>query len=115
MNNMAFISKIPKVLNQFDKISMNFSIENRSPYLTPNIKNMNRLVLNQLYYKKKPKFIFRKILYDLTKIIFILMTICEQSPQPKFLLEEKFLKIEKIFKNKNSCDEFFIKKILLNI
>ena len=116
MNNMAFISKIPKVLNQFDKISMNFSIENRSPYLTPNlVKIMNRLVLNQLYYKKKPKFIFRKILYDLTKDNFYFNDkLYEQSPQPKFLLEEKnFLKIEKIFKNKNSCDEFFIKKNII--
>lgn len=115
-NKMAFISKIPKVLNQFDKISMNFSIENRSPYLTPNLaKIMSRLKLNQLYCKNKPKFIFRKILYDLTKDSFYFNDkLYEQSPQPKFLLEEKnFLKIKKIFKKKNYCDEFFIKKNII--
>ena len=52
---------------------------------------MNRLVLNQLYYKKKPKFIFRKILYDLTKDNFYFNDkLYEQSPQPKFLLEKNF-------------------------
>tara|TARA_Y100000992_G_scaffold301390_1_gene272178 strand:- start:280 stop:1962 length:1683 start_codon:yes stop_codon:yes gene_type:complete len=113
---MAFISKIPKVLNQFDKISMNFSIENRSPYLTPSLaKIMNRLNSNQLYCKNKPKFIFRKILYDLTKDNFYFNDkLYEQSPQPKFLLEEKnFLKIKEIFKKKNHCDEFFVKKNII--
>ena len=35
---------------------------------------MNRLVLNQLYYKKKPNLFLEKFYMILQKIIFILMT-----------------------------------------
>ncbi|MDA9852803.1 asparagine synthase (glutamine-hydrolyzing) [Candidatus Pelagibacter sp.] len=115
-NKMAFISKIPKVLNQFDKISMNYSIENRSPYLTPDLAGIiEKLKLKQIYKKNKTKFIFRKVLYDFTKNNFYFNDkLYEQSPQPEFLLDKSnFLKTKKIVNKKNYCDKFFIKKNII--
>ena len=43
---MAFKSKNPKNLNQYDKISMNYSIECRSPYLT---KKLASLITGLIY------------------------------------------------------------------
>ncbi len=66
--DLVFKSKIPKNLSQYDRISMRYSIECRSPYLTKNLANLiNLLEFNQLYFKNHSKYIFRKTLYGLTK------------------------------------------------
>ena len=66
---MALNQKIPKNLNQIDKISMNYSIECRSPYLTKNLAGLiDRLNLSQLNFNgHKKKYLFRQSLYNLTK------------------------------------------------
>ena len=89
--NMAFVSKIPKNLNQYDKISMNYSIECRSPYLTKNLANLlNDLRLNQLYYNQHKKYIFRKTLYNITKDKFYFTEKnFKQAPQTEYMLDKK--------------------------
>ncbi len=115
--NLVFKSKIPKNLCQYDKISMNYSIECRSPYLTKNLANfIDKLKLNQLYSKNYSKYIFRKTMFNLTKDNFYFRKKnFYQSPQDAFMKESRNLaKIEKIIKRKNYCDKYFNKSKLLN-
>ena len=114
--NMAFVSKIPKNLNQYDKISMNYSIECRSPYLTKNLANLlDNLKLNQLYFNKHKKYIFRKTLYNMTKDNFYFNEKnFKQAPQAEYMLDRNNIKtINKIINKKNYCDRYFNKKNLL--
>ena len=114
---MVFKSKIPKNLCQYDKISMKYSIECRSPYLTKNLANfIDKLKLNQLYSKNYSKYIFRKTMFNLTKDNFYFRKKnFYQSPQDAFMKESRNLaKIEKIIKRKNYCDKYFNKSKLLN-
>ena len=70
--NLVFKSKIPKNLCQYDKISMKYSIECRSPYLTKNLANfIDKLKLNQLYSKIIPNIYSEKQCLILPKTIFI--------------------------------------------
>ena len=115
--NLVFKSKIPKNLCQYDKISMKYSIECRSPYLTKNLsKFIDKLKLNQLYSKNYSKYIFRKTMFNLTKDNFYFRKKnFYQSPQDAFMKESRNLaKIEKIIKRKNYCDKYFNKSKLLN-
>ena len=114
-NKMSFQSKIPKNLNQYDKISMNYSVENRSPYLTPKLASiMPNLKLKQLYRNFHTKYLFRETMYKFTKKSFYFdKKLYEQSPQSDFLLEKKNLKkIKKILDKRNYCDRYFVKKNL---
>ncbi len=109
---MAFISKIPKNLNQYDKISMNFSVECRSPYLTKNLaKLLNHLKVSNSYYNKHKKYIFRKTLYNMTKDKFYFTEKnFKQAPQTEFMLDKSNInKISKIIYKKNYCDRYFNK------
>ncbi len=113
---MAFQNKIPKNLNQYDKISMNFSIENRSPYLSSKLSSLIKILnFEQIYKNGHTKYIFRKILFKLTKNKYYLRKkIYKQEPQSEFMLDnENFLKIRKILNKKNYCDQFFLKKNIL--
>ena len=115
--NLIFKSKIPKNLCQYDKISMKYSIECRSPYLTKNLANfIDKLKLNQLYSKNYSKYIFRKTMFNLTKDDFYFRKKnFYQSPQDAFMKEPRnLMKIEKIIKGKNYCDKYFNKNKLLN-
>ena len=113
---MAFESKIPKNLNQYDKISMNYSVECRSPYLTKNLASLiGKLKINQLTYNNHNKYLFRKSLYNLTKDKFYFNEKkFKQAPQTEFMMNKiNLLKINKIIKNKNYCDKYFNKINLL--
>lgn len=113
---MAFQSKIPKNLNQYDKISMNFSIENRSPYLSSKLSSLIKILnFKQIYKNGHTKYIFRKILFKLTKNKhYFRKKIYKQAPQSEFMLDKvNFLKIKKILNKKNYCDQFFLKKNIL--
>lgn len=113
---MAFQTKIPKNLNEYDKISMNFSIENRSPYLSSKLSSLIKILnFNQVYRDGYAKYIFRKLLFKLTKNDFYFRKkIYKQAPQSEFMLEKNnFLKINKILNKNNYCDKFFIKKNVL--
>ena len=114
--NMAFKSKIPKNLNQIDKLSMNSSVECRSPYLTKNLAGLiDKLSLSHLHFKNHKKYIFRKSLYNLTKDKFYFnQKRFKQAPQTEYMLDNKNLsKIKRIIKRKNYCDKYFNKKILI--
>ena len=113
---LAFKTKIPKNLNQYDKISMHNSVENRSPYLTPKLASLiYKLKLNQVYNNNHTKYIFRKILYKITKDkSYFQKKIYQQAPQSEFMLDRNiFYKITNIINKKNYCDIFFIKKNIL--
>ena len=113
---MAFKSKIPKNLNQIDKISMNYSIECRSPYLTKNLAGLiDRLNLSQLNFNGHKKYLFRQSLYNLTKDKFYFNEKrFKQAPQTEFIQDDKNLKvIKKMISKKNYCDRYFNKKILM--
>ena len=115
--NMAFKSKIPKNLNQYDKISMNYSIECRSPYLTKNLAGLiAKLKLSQLNFDGHKKYLFRKSLYKLTKDKFYFNEKrFKQAPQTEYMQDNINLKIiKKIITKKNYCDKYFNKKILVN-
>ena len=112
-NYMAFNSKIPKNLNQYDKISMKYSIECRSPYLTKTLANLlNKLRSKDLYNFGHKKYLFRKCLFNQTKDKFYFNPkIFKQAPQTEYMLDKYNLnKIEKLIKKDNLCDKFFIKK-----
>ena len=114
--NMSFITKIPKNLNQYDKISMKYSVECRSPYLTKNLANLlNKLKLNQLYFNGHQKYLFRKIMYKMTKDNFYFnKKNFKQAPQSEYMLDKQNIKkISKIIGEKNYCDKYFKKKNLL--
>lgn len=114
--NMSFKSKIPKNLNQYDKISMKYSIECRSPYLNNNLANLlDKLKLNQLYRNGHKKYLFRKILFNITKDKFYFMEKnFKQAPQTEYMLDKKNItEINKIINKKNYCDKYFNKKNLL--
>ena len=114
--DMAFKSKIPKNLNQIDKISMNYSIECRSPYLTKNLAGLiDRLDLSQLNFNGHKKYLFRKSLYNLTKDKFYFKEKrFKQAPQTEYMQDNKnFKTIKKIIYKKNYCDKYFNKKILI--
>jgi hypothetical protein len=113
---MAFQTKIPKNLNQYDKISMNFSIENRSPYLSSKLSSLIKILnFEQIYKKEHTKYIFRKLLFKLTKNnYYFRKKIYKQAPQSEFMSDkDNFLKIKNILHKKNYCDKFFIKKNVL--
>ena len=113
--DMAFKSKIPKNLIQIDKLSMNSSVECRSPFLTKNIAGLfDKLKLSQLQYKENKKYIFRKSLYEFTKDKFYFNEKkFKQAPQTEYMLTLNNLsKIKKIIKQKNNCDKYFNKKLL---
>ena len=95
--DMAFKSKIPKNLNQIDKISMNYSIECRSPYLTKNLAGLiDRLNLSQLNFNGHKKYLFRQSLYNLTKDKFYFNEKrFKQAPQTEFIQDDKNLKVIK--------------------
>lgn len=108
-------SKIPKNLNQIDKISMFHSIECRSPYLSDNFIPLIKILdSNQMKYKNHYKYLFRKILFKYTKNNFYFREKeYKQMPQKEFLLEEKnYKKISKLIYQDNYCDRFFNKKLL---
>lgn len=110
---MAFKSKIPKNLNQIDKISMNYSIECRSPFLTNNFASLiNRLRFKDLKKGNHLKYIFRNCLYKLTKDKYYFNDKrFKQAPQTEFMLSKSNIKkIEKIINKKNYCDKYFNKK-----
>jgi asparagine synthase (glutamine-hydrolysing) len=116
MLDMSFKTKIPKNLNQYDKISMNSSIENRSPYLTKNLLSiMNKLNKDQLYKNNQTKKIFRDVMYKFTKDNFYYQKkMYEQAPQSIFMLNKvNYTKIKRILKKKNICDKYFYKKNLI--
>ena len=116
MLDMSFKTKIPKNLNQYDKISMNSSIENRSPYLTKNLLSiMNKLNKDQLYKNNQTKKIFRDVMYKFTKDNFYYQKkMYEQAPQSTFMLNKvNYTKIKRILKKKNICDKYFYKKNLI--
>lgn len=108
-------SKIPKNLNQIDKISMYHSIECRSPYLSdgfvPLIKTINS---KHMKYKNHHKYLFRKTLFKHTKNKFYFIEKeYKQMPQKEFLIDKNNLKkISKIIDRHNYCDKFFNKKLL---
>tara|TARA_B100000902_G_scaffold313815_1_gene304359 strand:- start:4939 stop:6618 length:1680 start_codon:yes stop_codon:yes gene_type:complete len=113
---MCFKNKIPKNLNQYDKISMNSSIENRSPYLTKNLSSiMSKLKKHQLYKDKQTKKIFRDVMYKFTGNAFYHQKkIYEQAPQSGFMLNKSnYSNISKILKKNNYCDKYFYKKNLI--
>ena len=115
--DMSFKTKIPKNLNQYDKISMNYSIENRSPYLTnDSYQIMKILKKNQLYSNKHTKKIFRNSMYKFTNDKFYFeKKMYEQAPQSEFMLSKNNYKtIKTILKRNNYCDKFFHKKNLVN-
>ena len=113
---LAFKTKIPKNLNQYDKISMHYSIENRSPYLTSKLSSLiYKLKLNQVYNNNHTKFIFRKVLYRISKDkSYFQKKIYKQAPQSEFMHDRDiFANITKIINKKNFCDIFFVKKNIL--
>ena len=113
---MCFKNKIPKNLNQYDKISMNSSIENRSPYLTKNLSSiMSKLKKHQVYKDNQTKKIFRDVMYKFTDNAFYHQKkIYEQAPQSGFMLNKSnYSNISKILKKNNYCDKYFYKKNLI--
>ncbi len=115
--NMAFKSKIPKNLNQYDKISMNYSIECRSPYLTKKLASLIAgLKLSQLNFNGHKKYLFRKSLYNLTNDKFYFNEKrFKQAPQTEYMQDnQNFKLIKKIISKKNYCDKYFNKKVLKN-
>ena len=113
--NMAFKSKIPKNLNQYDKISMNYSIECRSPYLTKELASLiTGLRLSQLNFNGHKKYLFRKCLYNLTNDKFYFnQKRFKQAPQTEYMQDNtNFKLIKKIISKKNYCDKYFNKNIL---
>ena len=110
-------TKIPKNLIQIDKLSMNFSLECRTPYLTNSIfKNTFNLSRKNMKGTKNNKYLFRKILYSITKNNdYFIKKNYKQSPQEEYLRDKKiFSKIKEIIGKKNYCDKYFNKKNLKN-
>ena len=69
-----------------------------------------------MYNNNHTKYIFRKILYKITKDkSYFQKKIYQQAPQSEFMLDRNvFYKITNIINKKNCCDIFFVKKNILN-
>ena len=105
--------KIPKNMTQIDKLSMKYSLECRSPYLSNLLYNSTKnLKEKNMFNKSVHKYLFRKILYSITKNKFYFSKKNYlQTPQEKFLKDRLILsKIEIIIKKNNYCDKYFYKK-----
>ena len=111
--NLAMRTKLPKNLDQLDKISMHHSVECRAPYLSDIFYQIiKKINLRDMYFKKNLKYLFRKSLFKITKDkLYFMPKSFKQSPQIEFLKDHKISKkIEKILNQRNYCDRFFNKK-----